>query len=107
MLFQGYFYYPSNFDLEKFCLFYNFEGEKVAKFLNFLTAPQNVKNFKRTRKLNASILNDIIGKDYANIIRALIQDGIIENTEGYEIGSHSRSYQLSDDYFFLGVINSF
>lgn len=107
MEFQRYFYYPSNFNLEGFCNIYQFEEEKVAKFLDLLTAPQNFKNHQRARRLYSGILKNIIGINYSEIILALLQEGVIENITGYEIGVSSRSFQLTDKYYYWEELSSF
>ena len=92
-------YYPENFDLEKFCKKYSLPTNKVVSILHlFIIKPFGQEN-SRAITLNATLLRKRVGNIYKKILDALIIDGVIENTIGYEIGHHSRAFQLSDLYY--------
>ncbi|MDF5691815.1 hypothetical protein [Aquirufa aurantiipilula] len=101
MAFQPkYGYYPSNLDLEKFCIKNNLPANKVVRILNLFIRKPLGQEDSRGITLNSKILRRSVGDIYKKILECLLVNGVIENTVGYEIGNHSREYQLADEYYY-------
>lgn len=98
-------YYPNNFDLEGFCSTNNLPAEKVVRILNLFILKPLGQEDNRALILNSVLLRKSVGNIYRNIIECLLVNGVIENLMGYEVGSHSRVYQLSDEYYFADGLN--
>jgi hypothetical protein len=91
-------YYPANFELEQFCSTYNFKPSQVVAFINIFLRNTQKKEYQDRLFLNAEILKNSIGKDYSKIIAALIQEEVILNTRGPEIGVHSNEFKLANNF---------
>jgi hypothetical protein len=92
-------YYPNNFDLKGFCSTNNLSAEKVVRVLNLFILKPLGQEDNRALILNSVLLRKSVGNIYRNIIECLLVNGVIENLTGYEVGAHSRVYQLTDEYY--------
>lgn len=93
-------YYPNNFDLESFCATNDLPAEKVVSILHLFIIKPRGQEDNRILILNSVLLRRRVGNIYRNIIECLIVNGVIENLIEYEVGAHSRGYQLTDEYYF-------
>ena len=98
-------YYPNNFNLEGFCSTNNLPAEKVVRILNLFILKPLGQEDNRALILNSVLLRKSVGNIYSNIIECLLVNGVIENLIGYEVGAHSRVYQLTDEYYFANGLN--
>lgn len=92
-------YYPNNFDLEGFCATNDLPAEKVVRILNLFILKPLGQEDNRALNLNSVLLRKSVGNIYRSIIECLLVNGVIENLTGYEVGAHSRVYQLTDEYY--------
>lgn len=98
-------YYPNNFDLEWFCSDNNLPENKVVSILHLFIIKPRGQEDNRILILNSVLLRRRVGNIYRNIIECLIVNGVIENLRGYEVGVHSRGYQLTDEYYYASGVS--